>query len=931
MISNADAIAPTKLQMLVERYRRGELTRDNYLEYLRHDYHSVHARVRSEALALLDDLPEPERTRELIWFADECQWRETRLGIVRVLGKMPQQRGLEFLIHLATDDTDLGMCREAIAALGRSQAPLAARYLATCYQNGPGALKPYIAYALGELLDWTLAGQFVDDLQVARHHDQVLWMQSLTLALAELNVDTCIDTLVDMLRAQPRSVAVSALLALGKLAHRHDILAPYTSDFANDFVEWQMFTSARQQIELRTRWAIEDYLDQIFDLNTVFRPRLVLALNRFPAAEVREGLEFFRDDRYRLRLAEVLARLPHPETIVWYDELIASVDLSDRELAAILKSLQYRSDQAFEPLLLQWRHRCLCGSDDDLYEAWLRTCALTLPDGGRVLATHVLSEGVLQFRQARKIVLINQLVNHVLSIFRDRPRRRMIADRLEAWVALETDLSVVGRLLRAMGQIRYANANLVKLAKSYLQDREVLPSALQFFQNCPQVQALEWLLSILPQVRDDRATSAALLRAMAAQKGRIAAKRPELDRFLEWVLKGAHGEDTCLAALSFLTHHPREALFEQVLDLTNTADFARIASMVALKSFKKPKATATLAAWLDDAAESIAGRALDSLTAQPDDEARWVILEYLDRRIDDLEIVDKVVRSLTPSQHHGERFVERLNKLIVAHPHHPLLDGLIQLRDRMAPVVWAKPNHCTIASSTAHEFDHELATRLNGFARLDERVKAALRSAELPYLHPDVFYGDVDKSTSILEYCKAVDLFLERYLGGGLLFPALRDHLTVFQNTLYRAGLNEQHPNPARVVEGLRLQGLVTPEALPLTKMVRLSQLILNGRLSNTPWRFLDGLRAWSVMLLLFVRGRDRDTPAQIATPIELPGTTDQTIVDLALHLDRLQQLRNPVAHRRTLVAFADIETIRSDMAELFAVLDQLFPESKAR
>jgi HEAT repeat protein len=926
MISKADTMAPTKLQALVERYRRGELTRDAYLEHLRHDYHSVHAQVRTKALALLDDLPEPERTRELIWFADECQWRETRLDIVRALGKKPLQRGLEFLIHLATDDTDLGMCREAIAALGRSQAPLAARYLATCYQSGPEALKPYTAYALGELLDWTLSRQFIDDLQSARRNTQVLWTQSLALALAELNVDACVDTLVDMLRAQPRSVAVSALLALGKLAHQPDILDPYTTDFAGDFVEWQMFTSARQQIELRTRWSIEDYLDKIFDLNTALHPRLVLALNRFAATDVREGLEFFRDDMYRLRLAEMLARLPHPETIGWYGELIVSEDLSDSALTAILKALQYRSDQAFEPLLLQWCDRCLTGSDDGLYDAWLCTCALTLPDGGRILATHVLGEGVLRLSQTRKIILINQLVNHVLSVLRDRSRRRMIAERLEAWVHLETDVHVIGRLLRAMGQIRYASAKLVGFAKRYLQDREVLSSALQFFQHCPQAPALAWLLSILPRVRDDRATSVSLLRAMAAQKGHIAAKRPELDCFLASVLQGTHGKDACLAALAFLTRHPREALFEQLLHLTSTSDQVRIASIVALKSFKKPKATATLAAWLEDAAESIAGRALDSLTAQPDDQARWAILEFLERRIDDMEIVDKVVRSLTPPKRDGKRFVERLNKLIAAHPHHSLIDGLMQLRDRIAPVPGGPQTPSARPSGAAHEFDHELATRLNGFARLDEPVKAALRSAELPYLHPDVFYGDIDKSTSILEYCKAADLFLERYLGGELLFPKLRDNLTAFQNTLYRAGLNEQYPNPALVVEGLSLRGMVAPEVLPLAKMVWLSHLILNGRLQSTPWRYLDGLRAWSAMLLLFVRAQDRDAPSQVAAPIELPGTTDQAIVELALHLDHLQQLRNPVAHRRTLVAFADIEMIRNDMAELFAVLNQLFP-----
>lgn len=463
MTSDADAMAPTKLQALVDRYRRGELTRDDYLEHLRHDYHSVHAQVRSEALALLDDLPEPERTRELIWFADECQWRETRIDIIRTLGVQPLQRGLEFLIHLASDDTDLGMCREAIAALGRSQAPLAARYLATRYQTGPLALKPYIAYALGELLDWTLCRQFIDDLQEARRNQQVLWTQSLALALAELNVSACLDTLVDMLHTQPRSVAISALLALGKLAQQPDILDAHTANFAEDFVEWQMFTNARQQVELRTRWSIEDYLDKTFDLNTSLHPRLVLALNRFSADDVREGLEFFRDDQYRLRLAEVLARLQHPETVAWFDERVMSETISDEELTAILKALQYRSDQAFEPLLLQWRERCLSSLDDRLYETWLRTCALTLPDGGHVLATHMLGEGVLHLSQTRKVILINQLADHALSVLGDAPRRQIVADGFETWLQIETDAHVIGRLLRAMGQIRSSSATSVQL------------------------------------------------------------------------------------------------------------------------------------------------------------------------------------------------------------------------------------------------------------------------------------------------------------------------------------------------------------------------------------------------------------------------------------------------------------------------------------
>ena len=46
---------------------------------------------------------------------------------------------------------------------------------------------------------------------------------------------------------------------------------------------------------------------------------------------------------------------------------------------------------------------------------------------------------------------------------------------------------------------------------------------------------------------------------------------------------------------------------------------------------------------------------------------------------------------------------------------------------------------------------------------------------------------------------------------------------------------------------------------------------------------------------------------------------------ELAVRLDHLQELRNPVAHRRTLVEFADIEKIRSEIAELFAIIEHVF------
>lgn len=915
-----------KSQELVASYRRGELTRDVYLDRLRHNVHSVHAYVRMDAIRLIEALPEPERTRELIQLAHESRWRETQIAIVQALSRQPTQRGLEFLIHLAADDHDLSLCREAIAALGRSRAPLAARYLATRYCVGPAALKPYLAHALGELLDGALITQFVKDLHEACQSEQILWAQSLVLALTELKVSDCVDTLVKLSRAEPRSIAMSALLALGKLSRDPSILDASASDFGDDFVEWQIRTNARHQIELRARWSIEDYLEQIFDLDTPFHPGLALELNHFPAEEVRAGLELFQETAYGVRLAQVLAHLRHADVSDWYAAFLDPAHLEDTAFTAVLEAMQYRVDDALEPTLVAWQERCLASPDDILYEAWLRTCVLTLPEGGRVLMTFMRSDAFSTLCEARKILVINQLADHGLAVLGDERRLKMVVHGLETLLGSETEPRVIRRVLRAFAQIRRASARAVRLAKKYLEHWEVLPAALHFFQFCPQKNAIEWILNAVRFALDNREIMPSLLWAMAAQEGSSFGKPHELDRLLHAALAGDMSQEAHLAALGFLCQHPRKALFERVLDLTHGSDRLRVAAIVSLKSFADPHATPALVSLLDVASASIMGRALDTLTAQPDDDARWAMIELLDTCIDDVDIVDKIVRCLTPPRRHRQRFFERLQMIVETYPDHEMLEGLIQLRDRMAPTIRGENAQATLPEAAAHKLDDELSQRLDGFMRLDERVKAALRSAELPYLYPDVFHGEVDKSTSILQYCKAVDLFLERHLGGELVFPKLRDNLATFQNTVYRVGLNGPYPNPDLVIKALGLQGRVTPETLPLSKMIRVAQSVLNGRIQHVQWRILDGLRAWSAVLLLFVRSDTETSTHRPPAPIQLAGTTNRVIIELALHLDHLQQLRNPVAHRRTLVEFADIETIRNDMAELFAILVRVFP-----
>lgn len=913
-----------ELATLIDSYRRGVLSREAYFNRLRRSYHSLHARVRAEAVQLVDQLPEPERTRELLQFFHDCQWRETQIAILRALATQPLPRALEFLIHRMHNTDDLGLCREAIAALGRSAAPLAARALATHYVHGPAALKPYIAQALGELQDRTLTTQFMQDLQTAMAQQQVLWAQSLVFALAELKVDACLPDLLRLRHAPSRSMALAALLAIGKLARQPDLLESATASEMDDFVEWQIRTNARQQIALRARWSIGDSLERLFDPEQPLLPGLVLELNNFPAAEVHQGLTMCRH-RSRLRMAAILARLDYPEVSQWSADLLDPTTVPDEELTLIIEALQTRHDQAFEPVLLAWRRRCLRSPHDALYAAWLRTCALTLPHGGQLLAHFLHSACFASQPVARRITALNQFVDHGLACLGEATVVQSIVSVLDALLDQEADPGVVGRILRGFAQLRHPSPKAFAFAQAHLVDPDVVPSVLQFLRYCPHQHALQWLLDWATNSEPPRALVPALLLAMAAQDGSIGAAPVAFDTFLRVVLTEAYGQEACLAALRFLTSHPRRGLVDAVLARLQAQDRIRVMAIVALKSYAEPRATPRLIPLLHDTSESIVGRTLDTLTAQPDDGARWAIVDFLARRLDDVEIADKIMRCLTPPRGNLPAFRDRLEQLITAHPQHELVERLVQLRDHVAPAAPPVERQGGLLAGVTRALDADLARRLRIFPRLDERVKAALRSAELPYAYPEMFHGEVDKSTAILGYCKAIDLCLERHLGRDLLFPRLYSDLAAFQNAIYYAGLNEHYPHPTAVLQGLGLQGLVMPEQLPLSKMVAVAHSILDGRIQQGQWRILDGLRAWSAVLLMFVRSAHAATAPMPPLPIHRVGVSNQAIIDMAIRLDDLQTLRNPVAHRRTLVEFADIETIQHDVADMFALLAGVF------
>ncbi len=150
--------------------------------------------------------------------------------------------------------------------------------------------------------------------------------------------------------------------------------------------------------------------------------------------------------------------------------------------------------------------------------------------------------------------------------------------------------------------------------------------------------------------------------------------------------------------------------------------------------------------------------------------------------------------------------------------------------------------------------DAELAEHIPGFAKYGEMVRSALRSAELTYRHPELFGERVDKSSAVVEYVKAIDLLLQDYVGGQLFGYGSGDILIRMQSRVVQLQLTEEFLPMQRVLRDLQCESFFSSDSFPLGKLSKLAANILSGKISSDQMRAFDGLRAWSIALLLFGR-----------------------------------------------------------------------------
>lgn len=895
-----------------------------------------------------DPRPLPDSTRDLIRVYEESEWRTIRLDAVRALGRFSDSRSLLFLIDLIRKNEDLAEQELAIHSLARHQSRGAKLFLKSFYPTAPATLRPALAHALGMAHVFEASSFLLSDFDAAQETDPLL-LKNIILALGELKEYRAVDRIHGLLHEgalDSQELMLACLFSLGRLERDACRMEAFEARFSEDSLLWQVYQSVLSQVQIRSQFKLEDYLGKIFESPNP-HPVLPFELRAFPLKDLEAGLELFPLDQYWNRHLLCLRALP-PELRASMIRGIAgfSGEELSRELFAELSKL---GDAGFTPaeaslFRSQIDHSPMgAGSADglELHLAWIEAF---LPSVDFAAESELFLKGAGEGYAIR-----------FLNLWSERSVGESVATiekQLRVFLSFPLSDAVFSRLLRAVAELGVRNSALELEAQRRFQSSSqsssqsdsqsagCRSSILFFVERMPSPWAVPLLLGV---PASDGPLSLRALPALGAlaRAGALAGKEKACIQWIQAHLKhpAQSTPELLLALYRLIPCFPDPAFEDFVLHGIGSQDAQlRLQAVIAAKAYPASRALSeALGEALgepsgeqsSEASAILQGRALDSILAHTTLVAKRAALAFLRAHIGDEFVVDKVFRDFDPEKKGGPEFHEALELLLKGYPEHPQWEKLVALRDRLRPKAGEAAGAVATAQASNPEvlkIDERLRASIARFDSLPLAAKLALRAAEQPFLQTEGSGNlPIDKAPIVLEFCKALDLLLEKELGQKHLFPRIDRDLHGFQTLWQRVGFGEDYPSLDRVLGALGLRGRIAPELFPLHKAKLMSTTFFNGKILQDRFKIFDGLRAWAVIFLVFSRNLPRSSTGPgtssglpDAPPLlKLKGLNDEQCVHLAKRLMQLQDLRNPAAHRQTYSELASLENFREDAIQL--------------
>ena len=873
-----------------------------------------HEAEQQRTIERLADRGDSDSCRVLISVFHLSMWRSTRLAIIRSLGRCDQQRGVEFLLRQASQPHDFALAAEAVLALGRSNNPAAGEFLLTVVEQPLHPLRREAVLALSNMRDFPCDRELAAALADYGGDLSPGVLQYLILSVGRRGHASSWPALRTLLTAADTSAIIfnAVLLATSQIGGEEALADLRALDLPYRFFADELRLAAIERIEHRLTTTMEEVVLHLLATPSAFeRWPLLFQLRLFPENDAWHAFEQLADGSDATLQCLVRRTLFHAARIEDdVDFLCRHAGQLDPNAAASLISMHVGAGDA--------------EFSDAVYSRVPRPIALTWMErarDGQALAR--LGLWLTEGTDAERVQVVNAFVAQAHMAGRDSPTAQACGEQLFAYLENSEDSSLSPRIIRALGQIGYCTRQVLLSLEKLLRKRTPVSSSI--YSTLAAFGTPEAALLVLRRLRRPGTTGAEMDDALSSLSkfGSL----PSVEALDGFTLGDDASADRRRAMLLILSANPVPGFTDLILQSLDADDFqTQMLALAAAKWNHDPRLWDVVFRYISASSHCLQGRALDTL-CYSNAEQQLRLAKHVLPNSANRELALKLLHGILPRPGGSYRpLIVQLDRWVSAREgvfaDRELSEAAVQLRDRCAvqnrPIGTAQSQDPEV-----RRLDSELAEHIPGFAKYGEMVRSALRSAELTYRHPELFGERVDKSSAVVEYVKAIDLLLQEYVGGQLFGYGSGDMVIRMQSRVVQLQLTEEALPVQRVLRDLQCESFFSSDSFPLGKLAKLAANILSGKIAHDQMRAFDGLRAWSIALLLF--GRSFQFRSMSLAPLlKVAAAEGDAACELAAQLNVLQDERNDAAHRGTLVRVTELGELRQRSLLVLSGIDRL-------
>ena len=860
--------------------------------------------TRHAALLAILDSQQKDKARLFIELFQYSAWRQTQGELLKAIGASKEIRGVEFLIRFIRQTNDLPLAAQATLGLGFSQTSLAGEFLVSLLNKNDSRLRLEALKGLAMMPQFHCDSQLTDLIDDEETQDAL--KLNAIIAAGRRGAKQATPTILKALQSENAELKQAALLAAGHLLTSVDHLKTYAKASA-DLIFEELKDYIADRIYQRKKLNVEDLIissisEESIDWQSRFR-----LLREAPVKDVRQALTIL-EENIEPKVAFLIRAASYDQDNAEEDiqYLISHEENICCSEAAILARLCVEDQGPFFMSQLQPLNACKLLTQVRIPDLLLFTDKFFNPEKDPNLSIAFINAIVAQSYMhweinANHLQFLNKTLSNTLN------------------------QEVHARIIRALGQLKCVDSEYLDKLALDLENPQLESSTSFSLSLLPSHFSAPILLAHLEKIvflKQNIETIVSRISLLGAIPGLT--ELPELD------------EDTqkncalpLLRILSFNAVSDFDTLIETQLTQGNYTQ-----KMLAIRAIEKngnTKHCDLLFDFLLNDNKALQIRALHSLCVRGNASHHLRVLQWFQSNSFDNDTAILIFNKLQPKNNENYREVrleieKMIRKKVGPFVDDEILAAALSLYDSITINSQVnEPNDLTISISR-HEQDKILSKEIVGFNNYSETIKIVLRNAELTWQHTELFNHVVDKSTMLVQYSKSTDLLLQQRIGLPVFQNADDNFLSKLQTRIMELGLDTAKYSQSHMIRFLNLEGFFTTKEFPAHKLKTLSEAILSGKIMVDRFRSIDGLRAWSLILLLFARTFIiKNSKYSPLIPMKKSG--EDKINSIVKLMNKFQDLRNSAAHHGVLVEPRVLEEIRRDSFNLLNELEDVLPE----